>query len=402
MNVFRSDFPTLSQQVNGKSLVYLDSAATTQKPQAVIDTVSTYYTDDNANVHRGLHQLSERATQQYEGVREKVVKLINAQRKEEIIFTGGTTDAINLVATSYGQSLKKGDEIIITTMEHHSNIVPWQLLCERTGAILKIVPLTDTQELDMVAYERLFSEKTRLVSFIHVSNVLGVINPIADMVAIAKRNGAKTLIDGAQSIAHMPVDVQSLDCDFYVFSSHKMYGPTGVGVLYGKYDVLDAMPPYQGGGEMIRQVTFENSSYNALPHKFEAGTPNIAGVIGFGKAIDYLQAKDKQQLMRDEADLFAYAEQALSTLPQVSILAKDAKHRTSVISFTVEDIHPHDLGTILDTDGVAIRAGHHCAMPLMDYLGLSSTARISFAIYNTKEDVDRVVEALKKAIEMFA
>ncbi|HKI60125.1 MAG TPA: cysteine desulfurase [Mariprofundaceae bacterium] len=398
----RADFPILHQQVYGKPLVYLDNAATTQKPQCVIDTVRHYYEHDNANIHRGVHILSERATTAYEGAREIIRAFFNAKSTNEVIFTRGATESINLVASSWGGThVGKGDEILITHMEHHSNIVPWQLLCERTGATLKVVPMNEAGELEMGAFESLLSERTKLVGVVHMSNALGTINPIQEMIAKAHAVGAKVLVDGAQAAAHLPVDVQTLDVDFYVTSAHKMYGPTGVGVLVAKETLLDAMPPYQGGGDMILTVTFEKSQYNALPHKFEAGTPNIAGAIGFGSAIEYINGIGFEAIEAREKALLGYATaqaEAFAGLRRIGT----AKEKACVLSFVLDGVHPHDLGTILDREGVAIRAGHHCAMPVMQFYKIPATARASFSIYNTEAEVDALFAALAKALDMFA
>ncbi len=397
----RADFPVLKQTVHGKPLVYLDNAATTQKPQQVIDAVKNYYTHDNANVHRGLHTLSERATDQYEQARNKVRDYINAASSNEIIFTRGTTESINLVAQSFGRSrLKPGDEIIISTMEHHSNIVPWQLTCEQTGATLKVIPISDAGELDLDAYKKLLSKNTRLVALVHASNALGTVNPVTDIIELAHAQDVPVLLDGAQAIAHMPVDVQALDCDFYAFSAHKAFGPTGIGVLYGKEKLLDAMPPYQGGGEMIRTVSFERSEYGQLPNKFEAGTPHIAGAIGLGAAIDYISALDFSAIHQHESSVLEYAHQRAADYPGLKIIGQ-AKNKISVLSFVLDYAHPHDIGTIVDHEGVAIRVGHHCAMPLMDRLCVPATARASFSIYNTHADVDALFTGLDSVRSLF-
>jgi len=397
----REDFPILSQESHGKPLVYLDSGATTQKPRDVIEVVSDYYSRDNANVHRGLYELSQRATASYEAARQNVRNFINAKRNHEIIFTRSATEAINLVATSFGEAnIQAGDEIIISEMEHHSNIVPWQLLCERTGAILKVIAIDDDGVLDLAHYRQLLNSHTKLVSVIHVSNVLGTINPVKEIIEIAHKRDIPVMLDGAQAVPHMSVDVQDLDCDFYVFSSHKLYGPTGTGVLYGKTDLLDAMPPYQGGGDMISRVTFEKTEYNVLPHKFEAGTPNMAGVIGLGAAIDYLNRIGMDNIFNHEEELLSYAMDALKAIPGIRFIGT-ALEKVAVISFVMDCAHPHDIGTILDTEGIAIRAGHHCAMPLMERFGVPATARISFGLYNQKEDVDRLVEGLHKVKKLF-
>ncbi len=398
---YKQDFPILNQAVHGKPLVFLDSAASSQKPQCVINAVSHYYQHDHANVHRGVYELSTRATRQFEDARVKIQKFIHAQHAHEIIFVRGTTEGINLVAQSYGQAyIKVDDEIIISGMEHHSNIVPWQLLCERTGAKLKIIPVLDNGELDLAAYQKLFSPRTKMVAVIHASNVLGTINPIKEMTDIAHQHQVPVLVDGAQAFPHMPVDVQALDCDFYLFSSHKAYGPTGVGVLYGKERWLNAMPPYQGGGDMIETVSFEKSTYNKLPCKFEAGTPNIADVIGFAAAIEYLENIGMQAIFQHEQKLLNYAMPKLAEIADLRILGA-AKQRVGVISFVFDHIHPHDIGTVLDFEGVAIRAGHHCAMPLMQRFNIPACTRISFGIYNNEQDIDLFVEGLQKVKRMF-
>ena len=397
----RVDFPALHQQVHGKPLAYLDSAASAQRPQAVIDAMVAHERRNHANVHRGVHQLSQRATDAYEGARETVRGYINATGTEEIIFTRGTTESINLVASSLGRiRLGPGDEILITWMEHHSNIVPWQMICEQTGARLVAVPMNPAGELDLEAFDRLLGERTKIVAVGHVSNALGTINPVKTIVDRAHDAGALVLLDGAQAASHMRIDVQSLDCDFYALSSHKMFGPTGIGVLYGKRALLDAMPPYQGGGEMILTVTFDKTTYNALPYKFEAGTPNITGAVGLGAAIDYLSAIDFQALARHEADLLGYATERLRELPGIRLIGTAAA-KAGVVSFTLGDIHAHDLGTIVDLEGVAIRTGHHCAMPVMEHFQVPATARASFALYNNREDVDRLVIGLQRAAELF-
>ncbi len=398
----RDDFPALRQRVHGKPLAYLDSAASAQRPQAVIDAMVAYEQHDHANVHRGVHQLSQRATEAYEGAREKVRAHINAGSCEEIVFTRGTTEAINLVASSLGRiRLGESDEVLITWMEHHSNIVPWQLICEQTGAKLLAAPMTADGELELESYERLLSERTKIVAVTHVSNALGTVNPLDRIITSAHEAGALVLVDGAQAAPHMPIDVRALNCDFYAFSGHKMYGPTGIGVLYGKSALLDAMPPYQGGGEMILTVTLEETVYNALPYKFEAGTPHIAGAVGLGATIDYLHAIDFEALARHEASLLGYATERLQELPGARVIGT-AREKSGVLSFTLADIHPHDLGTILDQEGVAIRTGHHCAMPVMEHFRVPATARASFALYNDREDVDRLIAGLERALELFS
>jgi cysteine desulfurase/selenocysteine lyase len=397
---WRRDFPILGETVHGKPLVYLDNAATSQKPRAVIDAVSSYYEHHNANVHRGVHKLSELATADYEGTRDKVRAFINARSAKEMIYTRGTTEAINMVAQSYGRSkLKAGDEILLTQMEHHSNIVPWQLLAGQTGAVLKVVPITDAGELEPGAFEKLLSPRTKLATFGHVSNALGTVNPVKEMTALAHAQGVPVLVDGAQAVPHMPVDVQDLDCDFYAFSGHKMFAPTGIGILYGKEKLLEAMPPWQGGGEMIRIVRFDQTTYNDLPHKFEAGTPDIGGAVGLGAAIDYLNNVGLPAIQEYEQGLLAYLMEQLGAVKGVRLIGT-ARHKAGVQSFVMEGIHPHDLGTIVDQEGVAIRTGHHCAMPVMERFDLPATARASLAFYNTREDVDALVKALARAREV--
>ncbi|HUH60087.1 MAG TPA: cysteine desulfurase [Candidimonas sp.] len=397
----RGDFPILSRKVQGKPLVYLDNGATTQKPAAVIQAERAYYEMSNANIHRGVHWLSQHATDLYEQGRERVRQLLNAARPEEIVFTRGTTEAINLVAFSWGRSvLKEGDEIVLTGMEHHSNIVPWQLLCEQTGALLRVVPVTETGEIDLNEYRALLGPRTRLVSVTHVSNALGTINPIADMVRLAHAAGAKVMVDGAQAVAHQPVDVQALDCDFYAFSGHKLYGPTGIGALYVRYDILNDMPPWQGGGDMIRTVSFERTTYADVPQRFEAGTPNIAGVVGLDAAIAYVQDIGLDAIAAHEHALLEVATDELVSLPGVRLIGTAAS-KAGILSFMVAGIHPHDLGTILDMEGVAIRAGHHCAMPLMTRFGIPGTARASLALYNTQDDIGALMAGLRKAQKLF-
>ncbi len=397
----RDDFPILRQQVHGKPLVYLDNAATSQKPRQVIEAIAHFYREDCANIHRGLHTLSERATEAYERTRQKVQQFIGAASEREIIFVRGTTEGINLVAQTYGrQHVRAGDEIVISMMEHHSNIVPWQLLCEEKGARLKVIPISDDGELLLDEFEKLLSDRTRLVAVTHLSNALGTINPVRQIVEIAHRRSIPVLVDGAQAVPHTQVDVQELDCDFYTFSGHKMYGPTGIGVLYGKLEKLEAMPPYQGGGDMISSVTFERTTYNRVPHKFEAGTPHIAGAIGLGAAIDYVTSLGLEAIARHEHDLLVYATEAVSSIPGLRIIGT-AREKASILSFVLDGIHPHDIGTILDQEGVAIRAGHHCAQPLMERFGVPATARASLALYNTREDVDSLARALDKVREVF-
>lgn len=397
----RADFPILSERVHGKPLVYLDSANTSQKPQAVLEAMDHYYRHANANIHRATHLLSERATALYEGARTKAAAFINAADAHEIVLTKGTTDGINLVAQSYGRSrLRAGDEILISWLEHHSNIVPWQLLCEQTGAVLRVAPINEAGEIDGQALAALLSPRTRVVAVSHVSNSLGTVNPIRDIIEQAHRAGAVVLIDGAQAVPHLEVDVQALECDFYVFSSHKMFGPTGVGVLYGRRELLEAMPPYQGGGDMIASVTFEKTQYNIVPYKFEAGTPNIGGVVGFGAAVDYLTAIDREAALAHEDALLAHATARLREIPGTRIIG-EARHKSAVLSFLMDNVHPHDAGTILDRQGVAVRTGQHCAQPVMDRYGVAATIRASLAIYNTREDVDALVRALGKVREVF-
>ncbi len=397
----RADFPILNEKIRNKPLVYLDNAASCQKPQAVIDSIVKLYSHDYANVHRGVHTLSVRSTDYFEAAREKVKTFINAQSEKEIIFVRGATDAINLVAQTYGKAnIHVGDEIIVTAMEHHSNIVPWQMLCEEKGAILKVAPMNLAGELLMPEFEALLNSKTKLVSVVHMSNALGTINPVEKIIELAHARNIPVLLDGAQAIPHTPVDVQALDCDFYVFSGHKLYAPTGVGVLYGKQSLLEVMPPYQGGGDMIRTVTFEKSTYAGLPHKFEAGTPSIAEVIGLGAAIDYLNTIGMDKIAAYEAELLAYATQEALKIDGLKIIG-EAKEKGAILSFTLGKIHPHDIGTMLDSLGIAIRAGHHCAMPVMDFYKVPATARASFAMYNTKAEIDVLILGIKNLIEMF-
>jgi len=398
----RRDFPILREKVYGKPLVYLDNAATSQKPQLVIETLQKYYGLENANIHRGIHFLSERATQAFEDARAKVRGFLNAAESREIIFVRGTTEGINLVAQSYGRRfIGEEDEIILSAMEHHSNIVPWQILCEQVGARLRIIPMNDDGELLIDEYERLLSDRTKLVAVTHLSNALGTITPIKQIIQIAHRHGVPVLVDGAQAVPHLEVDVRDLDCDFYAFSGHKLYGPTGVGVLYGRASLLDAMPPYQGGGDMIRSVTFEKTLYNVLPYKFEAGTPNIAGGIGLGAAIDYLSQVGLDLVAAYERELLDYATDAVSTITGVQIIGT-AKDKAGVLSFVLDGVHAHDIGTILDQEGIAIRTGHHCAMPVMQRFGVSATARASLAFYNTREEVDALVGAIHKVKRVFS
>ena len=398
----RADFPILRQRINGRPLVYLDNAATTQKPQSVIDRLVQYYVEENANVHRGVHTLSERATEAYERARETVRRFLNAAASQEIVFVRGTTEGINLVSQTYGRAnVGRGDEIVISTMEHHSNIVPWQILCEEKHARLRIIPITDSGELQLDEYERLLSDRTRLVSVVHVSNALGTINPVEEIVRIAHARHIPVLVDGAQAVAHMKVDVQALGCDFYAFSGHKMFGPMGIGGLYAKASLLETMPPYQAGGDMISSVTFERTLYNVLPHKFEAGTPNVAGAVALAGAIEYLTAIGVDRIAAHEHDLLAYGTEALSHVPGVR-LTGTAAEKAGILSFVLDGVHPHDIGTILDREGVAIRTGHHCCQPLMHRLGVPATARASLALYNTRDDIDALAGALHKVREVFA
>jgi cysteine desulfurase/selenocysteine lyase len=397
----RRDFPILDQAIHGRPLVYLDNAATAQKPRAVLEAMDHYYRESNANVHRGVHTLSERATALYEGARDRARAFLNARAREEIIFVRGTTEAINLVAQSYARPrLQPGDEILITHLEHHSNTVPWQMVCEQTGATLKVVPITPDGALDLEAFERLLGPRTRIFAVAHVSNALGTVNPIAELTARARAAGAMVLIDGAQGVPHRAVDVQALDCDFYAFSAHKLYGPTGIGVLYGRRELLEAMPPWQGGGDMIRTVRFEGSTWNDLPYKFEAGTPAIAEAVGLGAALDYVDRIGLDAIAHHEAALLSYALERLREIDGLRFIGS-APQRASVVSFVVEGVHPHDLGTILDHAGVAIRAGHHCAMPVMEFYGVPATARASLACYNTTADIDALVAALQGARDLF-
>ncbi|MEM9387694.1 MAG: cysteine desulfurase [Pseudomonadota bacterium] len=400
VSVVRKQFPILDQEVNGHPLVYLDNAASAQRPQSVIDAVRLYDERDHANVHRGVHTLSQRATDAFEHARERVRAFLNAREAREVIFTRGTTEAINLVANSYGVRLQAGDEILVTHMEHHSNIVPWQLLAERTGATLRPVPISQAGELDMVAYREMLGPKTRIVAMIHVSNAIGTINPVKEMVRLARETGAMTLIDGAQAVPHLRVDVQDIDCDFYAFSGHKMYGPTGIGALYGRAELLEQMPPWQGGGEMILEVRFNGTRYAPLPAKFEAGTPNIAGAIGLGAAVDFIETLTPEAIGAWEHELLEYATDLLSDLKGARVIGTAAE-KAGALSFALDGIHPHDIGTILDSEGVAVRTGHHCAQPVMDFFRVPATARASFASYNTHEDVDRLIDALRVAQKVF-
>ncbi|HEY2392260.1 MAG TPA: cysteine desulfurase [Candidatus Angelobacter sp.] len=396
----RRDFPVLHQKVHGKPLVYLDNAATTQKPLAVIDAISNYYRHDNSNIHRGVHTLSERATEAYEKVRETARKFLNAASTKEIIFVRGTTEAINLVAQTYGRkNVSAGDEVLITALEHHSNIVPWQMLCEEKGAKLRVAPINDQGELLLEDFEKLLSDKTRIVAITHLSNALGTINPVREIIRMAHERDIPVLVDGAQAAPRLQVDVQALDCDFYAISGHKLYGPTGIGILYGKTKLLEAMPPWQGGGDMIASVTFDKTVYNRLPYKFEAGTPNIADTIGLGAAIDYLNHLGLEEIEQHEADLLAYATKSVGAISGVQIVGT-AHEKAGVLSFLMGEIHPHDIGTILDTEGIAIRTGHHCAQPVMQRFGIPATARASFGLYNTREEIDALVAGIRKVQEV--
>ena len=398
----RKHFPALNREVKGKPLVYFDNAATTQKPQAVIDALVNYYSNYNANIHRGIHTLAEEATAAFEATRDTAQKFINAETREQIIFTGGTTEGINLVAQTWGrQNIKAGDEIIISNMEHHSNIVPWYILAQEKGAVLKVIPINENGELMMDEFEKLLSEKTKLVSIVHVSNALGTINPVKTIIEKAHAVGAVVLVDGAQSTVHLDIDVQDLDTDFFVLSSHKIYGPTGVGVLYGKKHLLESMPPYQGGGEMIKEVYFDNITYNDLPYKYEAGTPNIADTVAFKAALDFTKGIGKEAIRNHENELLHYATEQLESIDGLRIIGK-AKNKISVISFVIDKVHPQDLGILLDNRGIAVRTGHHCAQPLMDCYRIPGTTRASFAMYNTKEEVDALIAGLHKAIKMLS
>lgn len=396
----RSAFPVLDQEVNGKKLIYFDNAATTQKPAVVIDAISDYYKQFNANIHRGLHSLAERATAAYENTRKTVQQFINANEVEEVIFTSGTTESINLVANAFGRKfLQPGDEVIISELEHHSNIVPWQMICEEKGAILHVIPIDTKGDLDLEAFKKLISDKTKIVSVNHISNSLGTINPVKEIIQIAHKYDAVVLLDGAQASAHVDINVQDLDCDFYAFSAHKLYGPTGVGILYGKRDLLESMNPYQGGGEMIKEVTFEKTTFNEIPYKFEAGTPNIADVIGFNEALNYVNnLGNKEDILSYERSLLKYATERLRGIPGLTIIG-EANHKIGVISFIIEGMHHYDIGMLLDAKGVAVRTGHHCTQPLMNKFGIDGTVRISFSIYNTIEEVAIFVDGLIQIVE---
>jgi cysteine desulfurase/selenocysteine lyase len=402
MTAIRKDFPILAQQVHSKPLIYLDNAATSQKPKCVIEALTRFYQMDNANIHRGVHQLSERSTQSYEAARDRVRRFLNAANTREIIFVRGATEGINLVAQTYGRTrVSAGDEIVISALEHHSNIVPWQMLCEEKGAVLRVIPINDRGEMEFDQFEKLLNHRTRLVAVSHVSNALGTINPVREIVKTAHGWNVPVLIDGAQAVPHIGVDVRSLACDFYVFSGHKVFGPTGIGVLYGREQLLKDMPPWQGGGDMIRSVTFEKTTYNDLPYKFEAGTPDIAGVIGLGAAIDYLDQIGMDVVAAHERDLLEYGTRALESISGLRLIGV-AREKAGVLSFVIDGVHPHDAGTILDREGVAVRAGHHCAQPVMDRFGLSGTTRASLAFYNTREDIDALVAGIQKVKEVFA
>jgi cysteine desulfurase/selenocysteine lyase len=402
VEAIRQQFPLLNREVKGKPLVYFDNAATSQKPQSVIDALVNYYTNYNANVHRGIHTLAEEATMAFESTRDAAQQFINAESREQIIFTRGTTEGINLVAYTWGrQNIKAGDEIIISSLEHHSNIVPWQILCEEKGAGLKIIPISDKGELLIDEYINLLSSKTKLVSVAHASNALGTINPVKQIIEKAHKVGAVVLIDGAQSTVHLDIDVQEMDCDFFVFSSHKLYGPTGIGVLYGKKELLEAMPPFQGGGEMIKEVTFEKTTYNDLPYKYEAGTPNIADAIAFKAALDFVKQIGKENIRKHEEELLQYGTKRLKEIPGLRVIG-EAKEKVSVISFIIEGLHPQDIGILLDNRGIAVRTGHHCTQPLMNCFGIAGTVRASFAVYNTKEEIDELITGLQKVIKMLS
>ena len=401
IDLIRKDFPILDAKVNGHNLIYLDNAATSQTPNCVIDSISDYYKNLNSNIHRGVHFLSQKATEKYENTRKKFKVHLNANSTKEIIFTSGTTHSINLVANGFINSLKKGDEIIVSQLEHHSNIVPWQMLCEKTGAIMKVIPMNNLGELDLNAYEKLVSNKTKVVFVNHVSNALGTVNPIEQIIEKAHQHGAKVLIDGAQAVPHFHVDVKELDVDFYVCSAHKICGPTGVGILYGKQEILEELPPYQGGGEMIDEVTFEKTTYADLPNKFEPGTPNIAGVIASGVALDYINDIGLDNIKKYEDELLAYATEKLKEINGVKIYG-ESENKTSVISFNIGDIHPYDIGSVIDNLGVAVRTGHHCAQPIMDYFKIPGTIRVSFCFYNNFEEIDILIDSLKKAVRMLS
>ena len=395
----REEFPILDQKINGEDLIYLDNAASTQKPKAVINAIKDYYENDHSNVHRGVHTLSVRATEAYENARVKVTEFLNSPNNHQIIFTKGTTDSINLIATSITSLINENDEILITAMEHHSNIVPWQELCKRTGAVLKIIPINENGEILIDDYKDMVSAKTKLISVVHLSNTLGTINPIEDIIKIAKSHDVITVIDGAQAAGHLPIDVQKLDCDFYLFSGHKIFGPTGIGVLYGKEEILNRIDPYQYGGEMILKVTFEETTYNSLPHKFEAGTPIIAGAVGIGASIDFINSLDRDLCHEYEMSLHDYALNQLEQIDGIRIIGKSS-HKSAIISFVIDGMHPHDIGTIINQKGIAVRTGHHCTMPLMDFYEIPGTVRASFSIYNNHSEIDKLIDAIKLAIKM--
>ena len=399
LNKIRDEFPILDQKINGEDLIYLDNAASTQKPKSVINAIKDYYENDHSNVHRGVHTLSVRATEAYENARVKVAEFLNSPNVHQIIFTKGTTDSINLIASSVTNLVQKDDEILITSMEHHSNIVPWQELCKRTGAVLKVIPINKNGELLIDEYANMISSRTKIISIVHLSNTLGTINPVEDIIEIAKSHDVITVIDGAQAAGHLPIDVQKLDCDFYLFSGHKIFGPTGIGVLYGKENILNEIDPYQFGGEMILKVTFEETTYNDLPHKFEAGTPNIAGAVGIGASIDFINGLDRDLAHQHEMSLHDYALEKLEEIEGVRIIG-NASNKSAIISFVIDGLHPHDIGTIINQKGIAVRTGHHCTMPLMDFYGIPGTVRASFSIYNNHSEVDKLIDAIKLAIKM--
>ena len=399
LNKIRDQFPILDQKINGEDLIYLDNAASTQKPKSVINAIKDYYENDHSNVHRGVHTLSVRATEAYENARVKVAEFLNSPNVHQIIFTKGTTDSINLIASSVTNLVQKDDEILITSMEHHSNIVPWQELCKRTGAVLKVIPINKNGELLIDEYANMISSRTKIISIVHLSNTLGTINPVEDIIEIAKSHDVITVIDGAQAAGHLPIDVQKLDCDFYLFSGHKIFGPTGIGVLYGKENILNEIDPYQFGGEMILKVTFEETTYNDLPHKFEAGTPNIAGAVGIGASIDFINGLDRDLAHQHEMSLHDYALEKLEEIEGVRIIG-NASNKSAIISFVIDGLHPHDIGTIINQKGIAVRTGHHCTMPLMDFYSIPGTVRASFSIYNNHSEVDKLIDAIKLAIKM--
>ena len=399
LNKIRDEFPILDQKINGEDLIYLDNAASTQKPKSVINAIKDYYENDHSNVHRGVHTLSVRATEAYENARVKVAEFLNSPNVHQIIFTKGTTDSINLIASSVTNLVQKDDEILITSMEHHSNIVPWQELCKRTGAVLKVIPINKNGELLIDEYANMISSRTKIISIVHLSNTLGTINPVEDIIEIAKSHDVITVIDGAQAAGHLPIDVQKLDCDFYLFSGHKIFGPTGIGVLYGKENILNEIDPYQFGGEMILKVTFDETTYNDLPHKFEAGTPNIAGAVGIGASIDFINGLDRDLAHQHEMSLHDYALEKLEEIEGVRIIG-NASNKSAIISFVIDGLHPHDIGTIINQKGIAVRTGHHCTMPLMDFYGIPGTVRASFSIYNNHSEVDKLIDAIKLAIKM--